>query len=229
MTETTPAPVESDEDWSQVEQDAQAVYPETPLNPHNHLFTISMDSRGPMIVVRANSAQEINDRFQELEDAGTTTMLASIYSHLKAEMTLAQGAGPVTPVPAPQGPPAPAPPAPNGGVNYNPQVPPPGVPGTAPAAWQNVGAPTPPAPAQQQWGNNGGGQNGNSRNGPKPRPTDWPQVYKITVPRGDDSFKNYREQNQQFFKGKIRFAGNGQYWVAGDVVQSLGNWNPVPA
>lgn len=139
MTETMP---EQTEDWSDVENSADgASYPEHPSNPHNHVYTVSMDGRGPMIVVRGNTPAEVTERFQALMDGGVTTVAASVYSHMKAEMAVAQGVGPVSPVAAPAGPPAPpafpqGPPAPGG------------VPGTAPAAWQNAGAPTPPpAPA----------------------------------------------------------------------------------
>ncbi|WP_413114791.1 hypothetical protein ACK1X7_07230 [Streptomyces sp. CY1] len=202
-----------DEDYDgQVTTGVPAGFPDYPDNPHNHIYTISMDARGPMIVVRGNTPTEINERFQALLDGGVTTTAASVYSHIKAEMQVAQGVGPVSPA---------GPPTPPQGPPFGPNV-------SVPQAPGYVGPPTPPAPpapAQQ-----GGAPAAGARNGPKPRPTDWPQgVYKITVPRGDTEFKPYREKNQQYFKGKIRFAGDGQYWVSADVVQSLAPWNPVPA
>lgn len=148
MTDTIPEQSTTDEpDWSDVEQSAAAAaaYPEVPANPHNHLFTISMDGRGPMIVVRGNTPAEINERYQALMDAGTTTIAAAVYSHMKAEMQVAQGLGPVSAPPAVQGPPAPPAGAP---------VPPPFGPNVSvPAAPGFAGPPAPPAmpaaPAQQ--------------------------------------------------------------------------------
>ncbi|AXG81124.1 hypothetical protein [Streptomyces paludis] len=208
-------------------------FPEHHPNPHNFRFTVSLDGRGPMIVARGHTAADINAAFQELEDAGVTTLLASVYSHMKAEMAVASGVGPVSPAPPPQGPPAPpAPPqgvpVPGAGVNYNPVTPPPGIPGTAPAAWQNAGAPPPPQPPAPQYGGAPQGAAG-ARNAPKMRPADWPQVYKVSLARGDTSFKEYRAANQQYFKGKILWAGGGDYWIHGEVAQALAQWNPVPA
>ncbi|MFJ2176382.1 hypothetical protein ACIOHE_26260 [Streptomyces sp. NPDC087851] len=225
MTENTPSAPET-EDYEGAPEPLPA-FPEHHPNPHNHIYTISMNGQGPMIVVRGNTPAEINERFQSLLDGGVTTLAASVFSHMKAEMAVASGVGPVSPAPAPQAPPAP--PAPGGGVNYNPAAPPPGVPGTAPAAWQNAGAPPAPSAAPQgQWGAPQGAAP--ARNGPKPRPTDWPSVFRIEVPfNAKDQFKAFREQYKDAFKGKIAWAGGGGYWVHGDVVQSFGNYNPVPA
>jgi hypothetical protein len=66
-------------------------------------------------------------------------------------------------------------------------------------AWQQQGAPQ--------------GQGGGNRAEPKPRPTDWPQVFRVTVPRGDQNWKNWRQQNQHLLKGMIRWAGGGDFWV----------------
>ncbi|GAA4891150.1 hypothetical protein ACFPM3_20390 [Streptomyces coeruleoprunus] len=198
---------DENEDWNDVETDAATAYPDYPDNPHNHIYTISMDSRGPMIVVRGNTPTEVNERFQALLDGGVTTIAASVYSHIKAEMQVANGVGPVSPAPAglpapPQGAPMPPPFGPNVSV---PQAP---------------GYQGPPAPPQ---GGNG------QRNGPKPRP-DWPVVYRIEVPFPQkEAFKAYRTQNQEYFKGKIAWAGGGGYWVHGDVAQTLSAYNPVPA
>lgn len=225
MTDVAP---EQTEDWSDVEQSANnATYPEFPANPNNHLYTVSMDARGPMIVVRGNTPAEVSERFQALMDGGVTTIAASVYSHMKAEMAVAQGLGPVSPAPAPQAPPAA--PAPGTGPVYNPAPVAPGIPGQAPAAWQNAGAPqAPAAPAPGQW--SGQAQQGANSRGPKPRPADWSAVFKIDVPfQAKDAFKAFREENKDYFKGKISWAGGGGYWIHGDVAQSFANYNPVPA
>lgn len=213
---------EQDTNWGENEEQSAPEttprYPEHPSNPHNHRFTVSMDNRGPMVVVRANTATEVNEAFQELETAGTTGVLAGVFSHLKAEMQVAQGLGPVTPVQAPQGAPV-APQAP--AMPQAPQFPTMGTMGQQMA--QQGPPPQWAAPAAIPQ------QGGNSR-GPKPRPADWPQVYKIDVPfNAKDQFKAFREENKDYFKGKIQWAGGGGYWVHGDVAQSLGNFNPVPA
>lgn len=224
MTDTMPEQGETD--WSDVEQGADgASYPELPNNPHNHIYTISMDGRGPMIVVRGNTPAEVNERFQALMDGGVTTIAASVYSHMKAEMGVAQGLGPVSPAPAQAGPPMP----PQGAVPppFGPNVSVPAAPGyQGPPGMPQ--APMPPAPPQGQWSGQAGGQQANSR-GPKERPA-WPQVYKIDVPfPAKDAFKAYREQYKDHFKGKIQWAGGGGYWIHGDIVQAMGQYNPVPA
>ncbi|MFC5799089.1 hypothetical protein [Streptomyces formicae] len=216
--------VEQNEDWSDVERDAAAAYPEFPGNPHNHVYTVSMNGQGPMIVVRGNTPQEVNERFQALLDAGVTTLAASVYSHMKAEMNVAQGLGPVSPAPAPQGPPAPPQGAPTP-PPFGPNVSVPGAPGyVGPPVPQ---APMPPAPPRGQW--SGQAAQGGNR-GPQPRPADWPSVFKIDVPlQAKDAFKAHREQYKDYFKGKVRWAGAGGYWVHGDVVQAMAAYNPVPA
>jgi hypothetical protein len=206
-------------------------YPDYPDNPHNHRYTLSYDpQKPPFLVVRANTVSELQDAFEELEEGGVYAAMGNAWRVMKAQASIGAGLGPTTPVPAPAGPPAqPTPPAPQA-PNYNPQMPGPGVPGTAPAAWQNVGAPTPPAPQAPQvgqWQGNGGGQ---GSRGPKPRPMDWGQVYKIDVPyQQKEAFKAFREQYKDAFKGKIAWAGGGAYWVHPEVVQSFANYSPVPA
>lgn len=197
-----------------------AAYPEFPGNPHNHRYTISMNGQGPMVVVRGNTAEEVNAAWQELEEKATGAIMGNAWAAIKAAAAIANGLG-ATPVPAgapaaPQAPGAPTPPP------FGPNV---SVP-QAPGFQGNPGFPAPPAPPQG--GFNGGQQQGNR--GPKPRPMDWPQVYKIDVPFNmKDAFKAYREQYKDHFKGKLAWAGGGAYWVHGDVAQALAQYNPVPA
>jgi hypothetical protein len=99
----------------------------------------------------------------------------------------------------------------------------------APQAAQQWGAP-PQAPAAQQWGVGApqGGQAAN-RQGPKPRPN-WPVVYKVNVPyQAKDQFKAFREANKDALKGKVAWAGGGDYWIHGDVVGGFAPYNPVAA
>ncbi|MFK4187289.1 hypothetical protein ACI2L4_25255 [Streptomyces sparsogenes] len=215
MAETTAIPAEQGDDWEDEETASAASYPEHPENPHNHIYTISMDSRGPMIVVRGNTPTEINERFQALLDSGTTTVAASVYSHIKAEMQVAQGVGPVSPA-GPPTPPAPAPQGPPFGPNVS-----------VPGAPSYQGPPAPAAPSAPQ----GGAPVSGARNGPKARPTNWGQtVYRIEVPiQEKDRFRAYRSEHQQYFKGKVLWAGGGSYWVHESVMQSFANYNPVPA
>lgn len=226
MTEVAPeAPAE--EGWDAPERDADVSYPEYPSNPHNHRYTLSYDpQKPPFLVVRANTVEELQASFEELEEGGVYAAMGNAWRVMKAQATVGAGMGPTTPVPQPPGPvqpvqPVPLPQSPQAQYPQPAQAQP-GVPGTAPAQWQNVGAPPPPP---VQGGFNGGSGN---RAEPKPRPP-WPQVYRISIARGDTSFKDYRAANQQYFKGKVLWAGGGDYWINGEVVQSVAQWKPVPA
>lgn len=127
------------EGWNEPE----VTFPEFPENPHNHKFTISIDSRGPMLVVRGNTSQEVKEAFEELEDAGTGAAIGRAWAAVKAGAALGSGLG-ATPVPgAPAAPQAPTPPP------FGPNVSVPQAPGYQGAP---VPPPPPPAPAVQ---NNG--------------------------------------------------------------------------
>jgi hypothetical protein len=144
MTDTMPEQTTDQAvDWSDVEQSADTSYPEFPANPHNHRFTVSIDARGPMVVVRANTADEIKAACEDIESHEVGAALGRAYAAFKAGAALGNGLG-ATPVTGPPAPPA-MPAGPQGNFNAPPPVP--GVPGQAPAPWQNVGAPAaPPAP-----------------------------------------------------------------------------------
>lgn len=221
MTDVMPEQItDENEDWGG-EPSPTATYPEFPANPHNHRFTISFDGRGPMIVVRGNTASEIAAGFEELMNEAVGAVMGNSWAALKAAAAVASGLG-ATPIPsapaAPQAPGAPTPPP------FGPNVSVPQAPGyQGPAV---PGMPMPPAP--QAPGGFGGGQQQGSR-GPKPRPA-WPQVYKIEVPfQQKDEFKAFREQYKDALKGKVAWAGGGSYWIEGSVAQSFANYNPVPA
>lgn len=157
MTDTTTETVGPDTEAEGWGEDSAVSYPEMPANPHNHIYTVSMDGRGPMIVVRGNTPAEVSERYQALMDGGVTTIAASVYSHMKAEMAIAQGLGPVTPVGPPQAGPAPVQPmplpqSPQAQYPVGPPVPPQGP---APAQWQNAGAPAQQGPQNQEYKNAG--------------------------------------------------------------------------
>lgn len=205
MTDTPDVDVDVEaEGW----HESSVSYPEQPDNPHNHAYTLSLTPKEPpFLVVRGSTPDEIKGRLDELETSGTMAAIGAAWTAYKGHTTMGAGLGPTTPVPPPPGP---SPVAQQVAAAYPTPAPvPPAPPAPAPAGWQ------------------GGGQQGSNRD-PKPRPP-WPQVYRISIARGDASFKQYREANQQYFKGKVQWAGGGDYWIHGEVVQSVAQWNPVPA
>lgn len=116
-------------------------FPESPANPHNHRYTISVSGNAPMIVVRGNTASEVKEAFDELESEGLGAVIGAFQAGVKAAYNMAQQLGatvaPAGPQGAPQAP-FPAPPAqqfPQAAQQF------PGQPGQAPAPWQNAGAP----------------------------------------------------------------------------------------
>jgi hypothetical protein len=215
MTDTAP---EQTEDWSDVETSADATYPEYPDNPHNHLFTLSMDGRGPMIVVRGNTPQELNARLQELQDAGTTTLGAAVYSHMKAEMQVAQGLGPVSAVPAPQA--APAAPSMPTPPPFGPNVSVPGAPGFQ----GNPGFPAPPAPPAAPAVQN---------NAPEFQQNGW---YRLTVPYPKKGAFDAVVQQYGMRKGRPTEGGavsfnkaDKSWYVSPQYAGAFGEFSPMPA
>ncbi|MEV4232380.1 hypothetical protein AB0J81_35990, partial [Streptomyces bobili] len=96
MTDVMPEQTTEDEqDWSEGQT---ATYPEAPDNPHNHRFTISFDGRGPMVVVRGNTAAEVMAAYQELEQSAVGAAMGNAWSAIKAAAAVAAGLG-ATPVP----------------------------------------------------------------------------------------------------------------------------------
>lgn len=220
MTDENPTPEAEDHTNWEGQPTPAPVYPEYGPLPEAPLSVNFTPGRPPQLTVRAHTPGALTAALEELEAEGVFAAIGEAHTMLGAQASIGAGLGPTTPMPPTPPAPAMAGPAAAVAAAYPTPAPTPPVPpqGPAPAAWQQAGAPSAPAPQ-------GAGQD---RFAPKPRPA-WPQVFKITVPRGDTSFKDYRSQNAQFFKGKVAFAGNGQYWVAGDVAQSLAPWNPVPA
>lgn len=185
---------------------ASPSFPEYPDNPHEHRYTITMKGGvgydAPWVVVHASTAAECIGSLKELEAYGFYPALGSAQRSLRA-VSPGRAAAPA-PAPAPMaGPPMGGPQMPN--------QPYPGQP-----AWQQAGAP------QQQWGGGGqqqyGGQQGNKPD-PSPQPPGWWKINARTGP-GFDNWKAMREQQKDFVKGKIKWAGGPDYWVE----PSLGQW-----
>lgn len=219
MTDTMPeqSTDENEPGWG---EDAAVTYPDYGRLPEARFSVNFTPGRAPQLTVRGWTAEQLVGAIQELEDANAFNAIGVAHASLGAQISIGAGLGPATPVPAgapaaPQAPGAPTPPP--FGANVS-------VPG-APGFQGNAGFPAPPAPPA---GGGYGGQQGGGRAEPKPRPP-WPKVYKISLARGDSSFKDYRSANQQYFKGKVQWAGGGDYWIHGDVAQAVAQWNPVPA
>ena len=83
-------------------------------------------------------------------------------------------------------------------------------------AWQQAGAPQ--QPQQYGGGQQYGGPQGNKPD-PSPQPPGWWKINARTGP-GFDNWKSMREQQKDFVKGKIKWAGGPDYWVE----PSLGQW-----
>jgi hypothetical protein len=225
MTDVTTETVGPDTEAEGWGEDASATYPEYPGNPHNHRFTVSMNGQGPMVVVRGNTAEEVNAGFQELEVAATGAVMGNAWAAIKAAAMLANGVGPVTPVPAPQGAPAPMPLPQAPQAQY--PVGPPALPqGPAPAQWQNAGAPQ---------GGYGGGQGGGARdNTPEFRQNGW-LALTVPFPQGkkqfDDICRQYQlKKGRPAEGGTFSFNGANKTWyVSRDVAGCFPMFNPVPA
>jgi hypothetical protein len=208
VTEQTIQQDDSTDDWGDEGPAPSGVgFPEMPVNPHNHVYTWSPKlPDGSMLVIRANSAEEL---------AAYAEALAPVAGRLRAAWASVTGGTP----PPSQGAPNP--------FQAQAQAFPQGQ--SWPQSQQAPNQPFAGQPAWQQAGaSQGGGGQGNQR-GPKPRPS-WPQVYKINVPyQAKDAFKAFREQNAEPLKGKVAWAGGGDYWIEGSVVSGFAQYNPVPA
>jgi hypothetical protein len=146
-------PEQTTEDW---DEDASgqattgATYPSYPDNPHNHRYTISFDGRGPMVVVRGNTAAEIAAGFEELMNEAVGAVMGNAWAAIKAAAAVASGLG-ATPVPAGAGAPVVGPvPLPQAATPppFGPNVSVPGAPGFQPGAPAMPQPPAPPAAPQ---------------------------------------------------------------------------------
>lgn len=211
FSETNPDPSEGPDPWAE-----GASYPEVSDNPHNHTYTWSPKlPDNSMLVIRSQTAPGLVEAVEAM--GPMAGRLRAAWDAIVGTATAPQAAAPIPPTGQYQA-------GAGASANYNPLMPPPNQPYPGQPAWQQAGALQ--APAAQ--GGFVGGQPGNTR-GPKPRPN-WPQVYKINVPfAAKDAFKAFREQNQDALKGKVAWAGGGDYWIEGTVAQGFAQYNPMPA
>lgn len=221
-----------DQDWGEADRQAEAAsYPEFPSNPHNHRFTLSYDpQKPPFLVVRASTVDELTDAFEELENSGVYAAMGNAWRVMKAQATVGAGMGPtsvvpdgppvqaVQPVPLPQSPQAQYP---------QPVQQYPGQPGTAPAQWQNVGAPPVNQQSQQQWGQ----QQQQGERPAYPAPQGWYRMQankqqadatagQYGIPKGNPN----KGGKYNFFSAPVK-----AWYCAPDVVGAFQQYNPVPA
>lgn len=171
-----------------------------------HRISISWKVDDAIVAVRGDDASEVIQVMQELDQYGAYAALG----HAKQAV---MGYMPKPVITPPQRPAQPAQPGPGGwqaGPGQSPGQPP-------------FGGMPPQAP-QQQYG--GAPQAPQGRSGAKPCPPGW---FKIDVPyNAKDEFKEYRNQNQQHFRGKVSWGGGGTYWIAPDAVAWFQQYGPVP-
>lgn len=211
-TETTVGPDTEAEGWG---EDSAVSYPEAPDNPHNHRFTISFDGRGPMVVVRGNTAEDVIAAYQELENHAVGAAMGNAWAALKASAAIANGLG-ATPVPAgapalPQAPGVPTPPP------FGPNV---SVP-QAPGFQGNPGFQAPPAPPAVQ------------DNAPEFRQNSW---YRLTVPFPKKGAFDAIVAQYQMKKGRPSEGGlvsfnkaDKSWYVAQSHAGAFGDFSPMPA
>lgn len=202
MTDVVDTTAAEDSGW---EQDSAAVggqtYPEYPYSLADHVYTWSPKlPDGSMLVIRSQTA----DGLVEAVEA-----MAPLAARLKAAW---QGV-----VGQPQ-----AAPAPQGGVNYNPQTPPPNQPFPGQPAWQQAGAPAAPP---QQWAP------------PAQQGAQVPQGwYKLTVPFPQKASFDAIVSQYNFRKGDPNNGGQvswqkavKSWYCAPEIAQAFAQFNPVVA
>jgi hypothetical protein len=216
MTDVMPETVAPDAETESWGDDSTVTYPEAPDNPHNHRFTISFDGRGPMVVVRGNTAEDVIAAYQELENHAVGAAMGNAWAALKASAAIANGLG-ATPVPAgapalpqaPQGVPTPPP--------FGPNVSVPAAPG-----YQGAPAmPAPPAPPAVQ------------NNAPEFQQNGW---YRLNVPFPKKGAFDAVVAQYQMKKGRPTEGGlvsfnkaDKSWYVAPSHAGAFGEFSPMPA
>lgn len=167
-----------------------------------HRISISWKVDDAIVAVRGDDASEVIQVMQELDQFGAYAALG----HAK-QAVMGYMPKPVVTPPQPVTPPG-------GGWQAGP--------GQSPGQPPFGAGPGPQgAPQYQQQP-----QAAQGRSAAKPCPPGW---FKIEVPFGaKDQFKEYRNQNQQAFRGKVAWGGGGTYWIAPDVVAYFQQYGPVP-
>jgi len=191
-----------------------AAYPANQPQRENHAFTLSLQAGrdAPMLVLRAESAAEMNNLLTQVEMSGLWANVGNHLSSMRAQGTLGAGLGPVQAVPQA----APVPQVTPQGIPTNPQAQwgPPlgagGAPGTAPAQWQNAGAPA--AAPQGCMGLQPG----------------W---FKVNIPfqskAAGDAIKEQLKA-QGLYQGNMRWCAGAKHWhVSQAIVGAFGQFGPT--
>lgn len=195
-------------------QQAVLAQPQPVQHRENHCFTLSLQPGGrdaPMLVIRAETAAELNALITQVEMAGVWANVGSHLASARAHGTLGAGfpgqvqAAPQQPMQVtPQGIPM------QPQAQYGAPLGAGGAPGTAPAPWQNAGAPA-PAPA-----------------GCSGLPGGW---YKVNIPyaskaAGDAVKQNLK--NQGLYQGNVNWCAGAKHWhVSPNVVAMFGQFGPT--
>jgi hypothetical protein len=216
-------PTAADSEWGRWGAGEAATQPQATTHQRaDHRFTLSITpDKAPFMVIRGETAQEINQALTELEMHGTWANVAAANATMRSHGTIGAGLGPVTVVP--QGPPTMPQDHYQQQVQHQaqqaPQWGPPlgagGQPGTAPAAWQNAGAP----PAQQGWG----GQQ---------QTTCPPGWFVVDIPfsskMAGDAIKNDLKA-RGMYQGNVKWDGTAKKWyVSPAVAGAFAAFSPVP-
>lgn len=199
-------------------------FPEFPDNPHEHRVVATIKGGSgydaPWVVVHANTASEIIAHLNELDAYGFYPALLAAQERLRS-VAPSKPAAPASPAPMAYGPPAQAPQPPNQGPPFGPNVSVPSAPGYAgpPVAGPPQQQWNQPVMPQQNWGGGGYNAGGNTKPDPSPQPPGWWRINGRSGP-GFDAWKALREQNKDYVKGKIKWAGGSDYWID----PSIGPW-----
>lgn len=224
MTDQTPEQ-EPDGDWDSATPVASALggatFPEYPYSLADHAYTWSPKfPDGSMMVIRAQSAEDLADRAEAL---------IAISGRLRAAWGQATGAG------APQ---QPMPPQGGAPAWQTPQTPPPfGQNVSVPGAPGYAGPPAPQMPQQQGWGQQPpqGGQQAQRKEYPAPQ--GWYKLNGAQKPQVDAIAAQYSIPKGNPSKGgKYNFFGltpSGQpgkaWYCAPEVARAFGQFGPVSA
>lgn len=219
MTEVIDTTATEDTGWSGEPETDGTTYPEFPKNPANHRFTVSLDGRGPMVVVRGNTAEEIKAGYDELEESGFGAYAAAFWAGVQAAKNMAQGLG-ATPIP-------PAQQAPAQGFQQAPQG---QFQQQGPPFGPNVSVPGAPGFMGQQGGF--APQQNFAPQGPQ-LPPGW---YKLNVPfpqKGafDGIVAQYNIQKGDPTRGgQVSFQkANKSWYCSPEVAQAFAQFSPTPA
>lgn len=189
------------------------VVPSLPPHRENHALTLSFQPGGkdsPMLVLRAETAAEMNSLITQVEMAGLWANVGSHMSTVRAQGVLGAGmpgqvqAAPQQPMQVtPQGIPM------HPQAQFGAPLGAGGAPGTAPAQWQNAGAPAPaPAMAQPGW-------------------------FRVNIPYASKNIGDQIKQNLKnagLYQGNVRWDAASKTWlVSPNVVAHFQQFNPTPA